>query len=62
MPGLLYRLGATDPERYAASREPGGPPLPTLHSSRFAPKPRPTLDTGVRSMSLLAMDLLQSAP
>jgi hippurate hydrolase len=62
VPGLLYRLGASDPKRYAKSLEPGGPALPTLHSSRFAPRPRPTLETGVRTMSLLAMELLQPQP
>jgi len=33
--------------------------LPSLHSSRFAPLPGPTLETGVTAMSLLALDLLR---
>lgn len=54
-PGLQYRLGAVDPERVAASRRPGGEPLPSLHSSRFAPLPAPTLRTGVRTLASLAL-------
>ncbi|MAI81036.1 MAG: peptidase M20 [Deltaproteobacteria bacterium] len=59
IPGLLYRVGAQDPEKYEASRRPGGDPLPSLHSSRFAPVPELTLEAAVRSMSLLALDLLK---
>ena len=58
VPGLMFRIGASDPELHAASLEPGGPPLPSLHSSRFAPLARPTLETGVRAMSELALELL----
>jgi hippurate hydrolase len=58
VPGLLYRVGTQDPDKYRASLEPGGEPLPSVHSSRFAPLAEPTLETAVRSMSLLALDLL----
>jgi amidohydrolase len=58
VPGLLVRLGATDPVLYEASLDPGAAPLPSLHSSRFAPLPRTTLETGVRAMSGLALDIL----
>ena len=57
IPGLLFRLGAVDPERIRQSREPGGEPLPSLHSSRFAPLPEPTLRTGLRAMGNLALSL-----
>ena len=58
VPGLLFRLGSVDKERWRASREPGGPPLPSVHSSRYAPDPEPTLRTGVRAMGNLALALL----
>lgn len=57
-PGLMFRLGAVAPARYAASMEADGAPLPSLHSSRFAPLPAPTLRTGMRTLSNLALALL----
>jgi amidohydrolase len=58
VPGLLFRLGAADPKRAARSLEPGGAPLPSLHSSRFAPAAEPTLQTGLRSTAHLVFELL----
>ena len=58
VPSLLYRVGAQDPEKFKASLKPGAEPLPSLHSSRFAPAPEPTLDSAIRSLSLLSLDLL----
>ena len=60
VPSLLYRVGAQDPVRYQASLEPGGEPLPSLHSSLFAPAAEPTLNAAIRSLSLLALDVLAS--
>jgi len=57
-PGFLYRLGSVNEERWRASRGEGGEPLPSLHSSRFAPDAAPTLETGMRSMARLALSLL----
>lgn len=56
-PTLLYRLGSVDPERWRSSRE-GGAPLPSLHSSRYAPDVEATLETGLQSMARLALSLL----
>jgi hippurate hydrolase len=58
-PTFLYRLGSVDPERWRASRA-GGDPLPSLHSSRYAPDIEPTLRLGLRSMGRLSLDLLGS--
>ena len=58
VPSLLYRVGAQDPSQYKASLKPGGEPLPSLHSSRFAPAAEPTLDAAVRSLSILALEVL----
>lgn len=58
VPGFMYRLGSVDPEALRKSQQPGGPPLPSLHSSRYAPDPEPTLRTGITSLSQLALELL----
>jgi amidohydrolase len=55
IPGVQYRLGAVDPERYAAS---GGEGLPGLHSPEFAPAAEPTLRTGVLAMSAAIFEAL----
>ena len=41
-----------------AERE-GGTPLPSLHSSKYYPEMEPTIKTGVKTMSALALDLLK---
>ena len=57
-PSLLYRLGAAPPAAWEESRQPGGAPLPALHSSRFAPDAERALDTGVRATVVLLTDVL----
>lgn len=56
-PTFLYRLGAVSHDRMEASLA-GGEPLPSLHSSLFAPDAKLTIRTGIRSMSRLALSLL----
>lgn len=58
VPGFIFWLGAVKQDVYDASRRPAGPPLPSLHSSKFAPDPEPTITTGVRSTTSLALALL----
>jgi amidohydrolase len=60
IPGLLYRLGTADPKLLAAARA-AGEGMPSLHSSRYAPLPRPTLETGIATLSGLALDILAPA-
>jgi hippurate hydrolase len=52
-PICLFWLGTVAPEKIA-----GRGPLPSLHSSRFAPLPDPAIRAGVKAMSAAAMDLL----
>jgi hippurate hydrolase len=59
IPTMLFWLGAVKQSVYDASRQPGAAPLPSLHSSTFAPDPDPTLATGVKAMTAAAMDLLK---
>src|SRR4029079_6777447 len=42
VPAFIFWLGAVDPAKVAASKKPGGEPLPSLHSALFAPFPEPT--------------------
>jgi hippurate hydrolase len=60
VPGFMFRLGSVAEGAIAASRRPGAAPLPSLHSSRYAPLPAPTLATGVRAMTHLVLGLLAS--
>ena len=59
VPVMLLWLGAVSQAKYDASLLPGGAPLPSLHSSQFAPDPDPTLAVGVKAMTTLAIDLLK---
>ncbi len=54
IPALMFNLGAVEPARVAS-----GEPLPSLHSSKFAPVPDATIRTGVRLMVASALDLLK---
>ncbi|MBS0631541.1 MAG: amidohydrolase [Verrucomicrobia bacterium] len=57
VPVCLFRIGAVAPEKVAES-ERTGVALPSLHSSKFAPVPEPTIKTGVTAMTAAALDLL----
>jgi hippurate hydrolase len=58
IPVCLFRLGAVDPAKIAESQR-TGTPLPSLHSSRFAPVPEPTIKTGVTALTAATLDLLK---
>ena len=58
IPSLLFNLGAIEPAKVAASKQ-SGKPLPSLHSSLFAPLPEPTLRTGVKAMTAVVLDLMK---
>jgi len=57
-PICIYFLGTIAREKYDEGQKPGGPILPGLHADGFAPLPEPSVRTGVRTMSLAAMDLM----
>jgi len=59
IPSLIYWLGAVDRTRYAEAMA-GGAPLPSLHSSTFAPEYELTIRTGVDVMTAAALELLQN--
>jgi amidohydrolase len=58
IPSVLMRLGASSDAALQASQAPGAQPLPTLHSSRFAPEASAALRTGVRTFVALTLSLL----
>ncbi|HEY1802695.1 MAG TPA: peptidase dimerization domain-containing protein, partial [Terriglobales bacterium] len=58
IPGVMYWLGAADPEKLAESRK-SGVALPGLHSPLFAPVYAPAIKTGVTAMTAMALDLLK---
>jgi amidohydrolase len=58
IPGVMYWLGAADPEKLAESRK-SGVPLPSPHSALFAPVYAPAITTGVTAMTAMALDLLK---
>jgi amidohydrolase len=58
IPVALFWLGAVDPAKVAESQR-TKTPLPSLHSSLFAPLPEPTLRTGVRAMTAAVLDLMK---
>ena len=58
IPGVMFWLGAVDPEKLAHAKE-SGVPLPGAHSPLFAPVYGPTITTGVTAMTVVALDLLK---
>lgn len=58
-PIFMYFIGTISQEKYAAAQKPGAPPLPGMHTDAYAPVPEPSVRTGVRTMSLAALDLLR---
>jgi amidohydrolase len=58
IPTCIFTLGAIDPARIAESKR-TGQPLPSLHSSLFAPLPEPTIRTGVKAMTAAVLDLMK---
>ncbi len=57
IPICMFRLGAVPADLLAESKR-TGVPLPSLHSSKFAPMPEPTIKTGVTALTGAALDLL----
>ena len=54
VPSMMFNIGVYDQERIDAARN-GGPPIPSNHSPQFAPVPKPTIETGITSMTLAVL-------
>lgn len=59
IPAFMFNLGTTAPARIEESRRPGGSPLPSLHSSQYAPEREAAIRGGVRAALVAVMELLQ---
>ena len=58
VPAVDFHVGAVDPAKMAESRK-TGVPLPSLHSSKFAPVPEPTIRTGIIATTSAVLDLMK---
>ena len=58
IPAVDFHIGAVDPEKIAQFKR-EGKELPSLHSSKFAPVPEPTIKVGVIGMTSAVLDLMK---
>jgi hippurate hydrolase len=58
IPVVNFHFGAVDPAKIAEYKK-GGKELPTLHSSKFAPVPEPTIRTGITGMTTAVLELMK---
>ncbi|WP_353200324.1 amidohydrolase [Sandarakinorhabdus sp.] len=57
VPSVIYWLGGVGKAQWDAAQA-GGPAIPSLHNSGWAPDPGPTIATGVESMAAAAVMLM----
>jgi hippurate hydrolase len=55
----MFWLGTVPPARMEAAQK--GTPLPSLHSNLYFPDPKPSIKTGVRTMTAVVLDLLRQS-
>src|SRR5256886_233551 len=58
IPAFMFVVGAVDPAKAAESKK-TGTPLPSLHSSKFAPVPEPTIRTAIIGVVSAALELMK---
>src|ERR1700730_6714454 len=58
IPACDFWIGAVDPAKIADSKK-NGTPLPSLHSSKFAPVPEPTIRVGIVGMTSAVLKLMK---
>ena len=58
IPACNFWIGGVDPAKLAESKK-TGQSLPSLHSSKFAPVPEPTIRTGVIAMTSAVLELMK---
>jgi amidohydrolase len=57
VPAVMFDLGAVEAQKYEKAKA-SGTPLPSLHSSEWAPDRERTIRTGVSALTVVALDLL----
>jgi len=60
-PIFMFFLGTMARDRIEASKKEGAAPLPGWHSDSYAPSPEGSVQAGMRTLSLAAMDLLRKS-
>ncbi len=58
IPAVDFHIGSVDPAKIADSKNTGAP-LPSLHSSKFAPVPEPTIRVGIIGMTSAVLELMK---
>jgi amidohydrolase len=58
IPACDFHIGAVDPAKIADSKK-NGTLLPSLHSSKFAPIPEPTIRVGIVGMTSAVLELMK---
>src|SRR5881398_1633014 len=58
IPAVDFHIGAVDPEKIVQFKK-EGKELPSLHSSKFAPVPEPTIRVGIIGMTSAVLDLMK---
>ena len=58
IPAVNFHFGAVDPAKIAEFKQ-TGKELPTLHSSKFAPVPEPTIRLGIVGMTAAVLELMK---
>src|SRR5206468_5480846 len=58
IPAVDFHIGAVDPEKIGQCKK-EGKELPSLHSSKFAPVPEPTIRVGIIGMTSAVLDVMK---
>ena len=58
IPAVDFHIGAVEPAKMAEYKQ-AGKELPSLHSSKFAPVPEPTIRTGIVAMTAAVLELMK---
>ncbi len=58
IPAFMFSVGAVDSAKFADSKK-NGTMLPSLHSSKFAPVPEPTIRTAIVGMTSAVLELMK---
>ncbi len=58
IPAVDFHIGAVEPVKIAEYKQ-AGKELPTLHSSKFAPVPEPTIRVGIIGMASAVLELMK---
>jgi hypothetical protein len=58
IPAIDFHIGALEPGKIAEYKQPKKE-LPSLHSSKFAPVPEPTIRVGIIGMTSAVLELMK---